>query len=101
MMLFFALAIVALTALLIVEQQYGGLRRRDNLFLEAAFEVVSALGTVGLSTGITPQLRDPGKIIIVLLMLLGRLGPITTFVALSHSERQEPIEFLNEEPLVG
>jgi trk system potassium uptake protein TrkH len=100
-MLFVGLAILALTALLIVEQSYGGLARRDNLFLEAAFEVVSALGTVGLSTGITPILSDPGKVIIILLMLLGRLGPITTFVALSHSERQEPIEFLNEEPLVG
>jgi trk system potassium uptake protein TrkH len=100
-MLFIVISIVALTALLIVEQSYGGLGRRDNLFLEAAFEVVSALGTVGLSTGITPQLSDPGKVIIIMLMLLGRLGPITTFVALSHSERREPVEFLNEEPLVG
>lgn len=45
-------------------------------FLEILFEVVSAFGTVGLSTGITPQLSPPGKLIITMLMFVGRLGPV-------------------------
>lgn len=43
------------------------------------FEVFSAFGTVGLSAGITPYLANGSKIVIILLMFFGRLGPITLF----------------------
>ncbi|MBN1918186.1 MAG: potassium transporter KtrB [Verrucomicrobia bacterium] len=46
------------------------------------FEAASALGTVGLSTGITPALTELGKLIIILLMFSGRLGPLTFGMAL-------------------
>ena len=46
------------------------------------FEAASALGTVGLSTGITAQLTPIGKLILVLLMFIGRVGPLTFGVAL-------------------
>ncbi len=46
-------------------------------FIQILFEVVSAFGTVGLSTGITPELSDFSKIIIILTMFIGRLGPLT------------------------
>jgi trk system potassium uptake protein TrkH len=46
-------------------------------FLAILFETVSAFGTVGLSTGLTPNLSDPGRILITLLMFIGRLGPLT------------------------
>ena len=49
------------------------------------FEAVSAFGTVGLSTGITPLLSFAGKIIVILLMFLGRLGPLTVAASLSRS----------------
>ncbi|HEX9734405.1 MAG TPA: potassium transporter TrkG [Thermoanaerobaculia bacterium] len=42
-----------------------------------AFEVVSALGTVGLSAGATAELTAPGKLIVTMLMLAGRVGPLT------------------------
>jgi trk system potassium uptake protein TrkH len=45
-------------------------------FLEILFETASAFGTVGLSTGLTPDLSPAGKAIITLLMFMGRLGPI-------------------------
>ncbi len=44
--------------------------------LDVAFEVVSAFATVGLSTGLTPELTDPGKLVISVLMYFGRLGPV-------------------------
>ena len=43
---------------------------------ETIFECVSAIGTTGFSTGITPMLSLPGKIIILLLMFIGRIGPV-------------------------
>lgn len=45
------------------------------------FEVVSALGTVGLSAGLTGELSGTGRIVIIVLMLIGRLGPLTLFAA--------------------
>jgi trk system potassium uptake protein TrkH len=50
------------------------------------FETASALGTVGLSTGITSSLTELGKIIVILLMFIGRLGTITFGIALFHKE---------------
>ncbi len=53
-------------------------------FLELLFEVVSAFGTVGLSTGITPELSVMGKIILSGIMFVGRLGPLVIGVAVSR-----------------
>ncbi|BCJ93128.1 TrkH family potassium uptake protein [Anaerocolumna cellulosilytica] len=49
----------------------------DYTFMQILFEVVSAFGTVGLSTGITPELSEASKIILILTMFIGRLGPLT------------------------
>ncbi len=54
------------------------------------FEAASALGTVGLSTGITAQLTPIGKLILVLLMFIGRVGPLTFGVALFFSPGSPP-----------
>ena len=45
--------------------------------MQALFEVVSAFGTVGLSTGITPDLSDASKLLSIVIMYIGRLGPLT------------------------
>jgi len=50
----------------------------------STFECLSAIGTVGLSTGITPQLSSLSKIVIILLMFLGRVGSLTVFIAVSR-----------------
>lgn len=100
-MLFVTVATVALTGLLVIEQSGFGHTGSAGMFMETLFEVISALGTVGLSTGMTTDLHASSRMIVILLMILGRLGPISTFVALSHSARNERVEYPNEEPLVG
>lgn len=56
---------------------------------EVLFEAVSALGTVGLSTGLTGDLSVLGKVIVMTLMFLGRIGPLSFGMILFHSDYQE------------
>ena len=57
-------------------------------FLDIFFETVSALGTVGLTLGITSKLSTIGKIIIAFTMFFGRLGPLTIVIALARRKKQ-------------
>jgi trk system potassium uptake protein TrkH len=66
-----------------------------------AFETFSAFGTVGLSTGITPDLSVPGKLVIVALMFAGRLGPLTLALALVERPPDKRIEYPAEDVVVG
>ncbi|HWP51889.1 MAG TPA: TrkH family potassium uptake protein [Clostridia bacterium] len=54
---------------------------------DAAFECLSAIGTVGLSTGITAELPPLSRIAVILLMYAGRVGSLTVFLAVSRSHR--------------
>ncbi len=65
------------------------------------FETISAFGTVGLSAGVTAQLPAAGQLIFVLLMFIGRLGPITLASALALRERRRRYELPEERPIVG
>lgn len=65
------------------------------------FETVSAFGTVGLSTGITASLPVPAQLILVLLMFLGRLGPITFATALALRQRTILYQLPKERPIIG
>ena len=68
---FLALFLICIDTFLIsiIEPEYS--------FIQVLFEVVSAFGTVGLSTGITPELSSLSKLILILTMFIGRLGPLT------------------------
>ncbi|MDG4831069.1 potassium transporter TrkG [Solwaraspora sp. WMMD1047] len=68
---------------------------------QVLFEVVSAFATVGLSTGITAQLGTAGHVILVVLMFIGRIGPITAAAALALRERTRRYELPEERPIVG
>jgi trk system potassium uptake protein TrkH len=72
-----------------------------GLFLKLLFEVVSAFGTVGLSVGITPLLSSVGKLIIVLVMFLGRLGPLSIAVALTGKEPRSRFQYAEENVMIG
>ena len=56
--------------------------------ISVLFETVSALGTVGLSLGITTRLDDIGKVIIILCMLLGRVGPLAFILLLFRNKQR-------------
>ncbi|GAB4249978.1 MAG: TrkH family potassium uptake protein [Acidobacteriota bacterium] len=76
--------------------------RAGNQAFELFFEAVSAFGTVGLSTGLTPRLSDGGKLLLVFLMLVGRIGPLALSVAVSRrSLRRVQYEFYRENVMVG
>ena len=77
---FFALT-TALTATILLVAVSG------HPLLDCAYEVVSAVATVGLTRSLTSQLPAAGKIIVILVMYMGRIGPITLAVALGRRTR--------------
>ena len=62
-------------------------------FLPMAFETVSAFATVGLSTGITAQFTAAGKLILIFLMFIGRVGPLTILTAAGKKEGSDTVEY--------
>lgn len=68
---------------------------------QVLFEVISAFGPVGLSTGITAEIPGFGQLLLVVLMFAGRLGPITLASALALRERVRRYELPEERPIVG
>ncbi|MDA1214681.1 MAG: hypothetical protein O2955_19400, partial [Planctomycetota bacterium] len=71
------------------------------LFLDHMFEVTSAFGTVGLSTGITPQLSTPSQFVIILTMFIGRVGPLTLLIAMAGRAASPRYEFPEEKIALG
>ena len=69
--------------------------------LESAFEVTSALGTVGLSLGVTKELSYIGKIIITACMFLGRVGPAALLLMMINKEKMDKIIYPEEKVLLG
>jgi len=65
------------------------------------FEAVSAFGTVGLSTGVTPSLSSAGKLVLVVLMFVGRVGPLTLVLAVGPGPRRGRYRYAEENVMVG
>jgi trk system potassium uptake protein TrkH len=63
----------------------------ETNFISIMFEVMSALALVGLTTGITPDLTSGSKLVLCLVMFIGRLGPLTASYALQR--RQKPLRY--------
>jgi trk system potassium uptake protein len=81
-MTLFAMLLVLLMSMLLATTE-------DHHFLMILFEVTSAFSTVGLSMGLTPQLTLFGKLIIMLLMFMGRVGPLTMAYAIGPGSKKE------------
>lgn len=65
------------------------------------FEVISAFATVGLSTGVTGELPDAGKYVLVFMMFVGRTGTMTFAAALALRNRRRVIRLPEERPIIG
>lgn len=93
---------VALLAVALVVGGTGVLLISADVELGAAlFEATSAFGTVGLSTGITPDLPAFDQLALMALMLIGRVGPITLGAALVLRSHRSRFRFPQEGPLIG
>ena len=68
---------------------------------QVIFEVISAFGTVGLSTGITADLPETSQLMLTLLMYVGRVGTITLAASLALGEHRMPYRYPEEHPIVG
>jgi trk system potassium uptake protein TrkH len=88
------LLVCGATALLAVFEQ------KD--FLDVLFETVSAFGTVGLSTGLTPDLSTSGRVLLTLLMFIGRIGPLTIgFSFMLRKISQAKYRYAEERIMIG
>lgn len=65
------------------------------------FEVFSAFGTVGLSMGLTPHLGTAGKIILIVTMYVGRIGPLALLYAFSRKRPYGKYEYVEESVMIG
>lgn len=96
-----ALAIALLAVGLVAVSTFILMHLSPHRLDQVLFEVVSAFGTVGLSTGITADLPRSGHVLIIVLMFAGRIGPLTLFSALALRERARRFEYPEERTIVG
>jgi len=92
---------VMLLALLFVDERAPTHTGRNDQLTLLAFEAVSAFGTVGLSTGVTPSLSAAGKLIIILCMFVGRLGPLVIALAVLPERPGPRFEYPREDLAIG
>ncbi|MDI9490763.1 MAG: TrkH family potassium uptake protein [Bacillota bacterium] len=96
-----ALALVVVGLLLVISVSFLLTVTEDVKFIDLLFETVSAYGTVGLSKGITQDLTSFGKIIIMLTMYAGRVGPLTLGFAISNRMRPSKLRYPEANVLIG
>ena len=96
----FSIAIITSLLLIAGEGNLPPLQSR-HLFVEYLFDTVSAFGTVGLSMGITPKLNDLQKYGLIVMMFVGRVGPLTLAFSLSRGSGKKGLTYAEEGVMVG
>lgn len=96
-----SLAIVTLALLLLLVTTMILSRTEQFLTIRLLFEATSAFATVGLTTGITPELSATGRILMILLMYTGRVGPLTLAAAIATRLKQQRLREAEERVMVG
>lgn len=98
---FRSLAIMSLATLLLIAVSWLLADFEPVGFLPVLFEAASALGTVGMSYGITPQLHDASRLVLTAAMFVGRLGPLTLVLLLAQKHYRDHLEYPSETVRVG
>ncbi|PNG09793.1 ATPase [Stutzerimonas stutzeri] len=96
-----AITVLVLGSAMVVLGTLVILRETDFPTDQVIFEVISAFGTVGLSTGITADLPESSQLMLTLLMYVGRVGIITLAASLALGEHRMPYRYPEEQPIVG
>lgn len=96
-----SLAIVSLATLLLIAVSWLLADFEPFGFLPVLFEAASALGTVGMSYGITPELHGVSRVVLVAAMFVGRLGPLTFVLLLAQKHHRDNLEYPSESVRVG
>ncbi len=94
---------VAILLLLVTEFGATPYTATSGGFMQLTFEAVSAFNTVGLSTGITPSLSGPGKFLVIVLMFVGRVGPLTLVASMVVAARRTSVHIRHatEDVVIG
>ena len=100
-MLLFIILLTVMTSLLVLTERENCTGPDGWKLMDLGFEAASALGTVGLSTGVTPTLTTAGKWIIIVTMLIGRLGPLTLLAGLTFNLKPASYDYPSEPLMVG
>ncbi len=98
---FFLVTVIAMVLLQVTELYQVQPTEHRGAFLEQLFEVVSALGTVGLSTGITATLSSAGKLVIIACMFVGRCGPAMLAASILGKQPRVNYSYPEEDILIG
>src|SRR5512136_1679634 len=96
----FSIAIITSVLLIAGGGNLPPLESRHH-FVEYLFDTVSAFGTVGLSMGVTPKLNDLQKYALILMMFVGRVGPLTLAFSLSRDTGGKTLTYAEEGVMVG
>ena len=96
-----AVIALALTTQMIASLMVVSFERQPQLVLDHLYEVASALGTVGVSTGVTAGLQSPSRLVLVVTMFLGRVGALTLVAALSGNSTKANYEYPEERIVLG
>ncbi len=96
------IAVFAMLILIIITMTMTAVESQFE-FMDILFEVASALGTVGLSTGVTSQLSNPGKLLLIFTMFTGRVGTLTIAFALANRQQnyRNLVQYPEEKVIVG
>ena len=95
-----ALLIIAM-GLVIVVTMLLSVTEKGVEFIDLLYEATSAFGTVGLTTGVTQSLSSVGRVIIMIMMYLGRVGPLTVALALTNRKNKADYRYPEGKILIG
>lgn len=96
----FAIFFIGLT-IIVVGTMILSITEPSAAFDYILYEITSAFGTVGLTMGLTPSLSWMGKIVIIIIMYIGRVGPMTIALALASGKAKRAIKYPEDKILIG
>ncbi|WP_066892997.1 TrkH family potassium uptake protein [Clostridium nigeriense] len=94
-LLFIGVSLVMLSTMILSYTEVGA------SFIDLLYEVTSAFGTVGLTLGLTPNLSSIGKVLIILMMYFGRVGPLTVVLSLTRKRKKSGYKYPEGKILIG